>query len=168
MPKLRILSGVLEGKVIDLIEERITIGRAVDNTVRLEDGTVSHHHAIMVVDGAEFKLRDLNSTNGTRVNGLRIVEAKVHDGDTVRFGSVEMRFESDVKPASQPLPPMRTGVDLNEVGQGSAPPSTFAATSPFGRKKKNAAQLWLWAIIGLGILAAVALGLFLIRFVSVK
>ena len=76
MPKLQILSGVLEGKVIDLIEERITVGRAVDNTIRLEDGTVSHHHAVLVLDGSDYKLRDLNSTNGTRVNGLRIVESQ--------------------------------------------------------------------------------------------
>src|SRR5512135_43549 len=89
MPRLKILSGVLEGKVIDLIEERITMGRAVDNTVRLEDGTVSHHHAIVLVEGSEYKLRDLNSTNGTRVNGLRIVESKLHDGDAIRLGSVE-------------------------------------------------------------------------------
>ncbi len=39
MPKLHILSGVLEGKVYDLMEERITVGRALDNAIRLEDGT---------------------------------------------------------------------------------------------------------------------------------
>ena len=106
MPKVHILSGVLEGKVIDLIEERTTVGRALDNMVRLEDGTVSHHHALLVQDGTDYKLRDLNSTNGTRVNGMRIVETKLHNGDQVRIGSVELRYESDLKKASQPLPPM--------------------------------------------------------------
>ena len=76
MPKLHILSGVLEGKVVDLTEERITMGRALDNTIRLEDGTISHHHAMLLLDGPDYKLRDLNSTNGTRVNGMRIVETK--------------------------------------------------------------------------------------------
>ena len=85
MPKLHILSGVLEGKIVDLIEERITVGRALDNMIRLEDGTVSHHHAMFLIDGTDFKVRDLNSTNGTRVNGLRIVETKLHNGDQVRF-----------------------------------------------------------------------------------
>src|SRR5438094_4865521 len=101
MPKLHILSGVLEGKVFDLIEERVTLGRALDNMIRLEDGTVSHHHAMLVVDGTDYKLRDLNSTNGTRVNAMRIVETKLHNGDAVRLGSVELRFESDVKKSSQ-------------------------------------------------------------------
>ncbi len=93
MPKIHILSGVLEGKVIDLIEERTTVGRALDNMVRLEDGTVSHHHALLVQDGTDYKLRDLNSTNGTRVNGMRIVETKLHNGDQVRIGSVELRYD---------------------------------------------------------------------------
>src|SRR5262245_56123504 len=101
MAKLHILSGVLEGKTFDLIEERVTVGRGLDNMIRLEDGTVSHHHAILIQEGADFQLRDLNSTNGTRVNGLRIVETKIHNGDAVRFGSVEMRYESDVKKSSQ-------------------------------------------------------------------
>ncbi|MGA2221195.1 MAG: FHA domain-containing protein [Verrucomicrobiia bacterium] len=168
MPKLQILSGVLEGKVIDLIEERITLGRAVDNTIRLEDGTISHHHAALVLDGPDYKLRDLNSTNGTRVNGLRIVETKLQDGDQVRLGSVEMMFESDVKHASQPLPTTQTGVDLSQVGKGSTPPPTFASVSPFGRKKKGAATPWMWIVIGLGLVAALALVWFLLQFISLK
>jgi predicted component of type VI protein secretion system len=168
MPKLQIQSGVLEGKVIELMEERITFGRAPDNTIRLEDGTVSHHHAVLLLEGSEYKLRDLNSTNGTRVNGLRIVEAKLHSGDQVRLGSVEMRFESDLKPASQPLPPMQTGVDLSQVGKGSAPPPTFTSVSPFGTKRKGRISPWAWTVMGLGLIALVALAWFLIQFVSLK
>src|SRR5437867_12365875 len=148
MPKLHILSGVLEGKIIDLIEDRVTVGRAIDNLIRLEDGTVSHHHAMLVTEGSDFKLRDLNSTNGTRVNGLRIVETKLHNGDQVRFGSVEMRFESDVKKASQPLPPTQTGVDLTQVGSGGAPPPTFSSVSPFGRKRTGERTPWVWVVVG--------------------
>jgi len=168
MPKLQILSGVLEGKVIDLIEERITAGRAVDNTIRLEDGTVSHHHAVFLLDGSDYKLRDLNSTNGTRVNGLRIVETALHHGDQVRLGSVEMRFESEVKPASQPLPPTQTGVDLSQVGKGSAPPPTFSSVSPFGHKKRSAVNVWVWAVVGLGVVALAVLAWFLVQYVSLK
>jgi hypothetical protein len=170
MAKIHILSGVLEGKVIDLIDERITVGRALDNLIRVDDGTVSHHHAMFLADGNDFKVRDLNSTNGTRVNGLRIVESKLHHGDQVRFGSVEMRYESDVKKASQPLPPTQTGVDLAQVGKGSGgtPPPTFTSASPFGRKQRTESKMWLWVVIGLGLIAAAALGLFLWKFYNVK
>jgi hypothetical protein len=163
MPKLHILSGVLEGKAYDLVEERITLGRAMDNMIRLEDGTVSHHHATMVLDGTDYRLRDLNSTNGTRVNGMRVVETRLNHGDQVRLGSVEMRYEADTKKASQPLPPSQTGVNLNEVGQASAPPPTFTSVSPFGRKKKGGPGLWLWIVIGLGV-AAIGLLVAFVKF----
>lgn len=166
MPKLHILSGVLEGKVIDLIEERTTVGRALDNMVRIEDGTVSHHHALIIQDAMEYKLRDLNSTNGTRVNGMRIVETALHNGDQVRFGSVEMRYESDLKKASQPLPPSQAGVDLSQLGTSSTPPPEFNSASPFGRKKKGGTTPWVWAVVGLGIAAAFAVAWFIIKYMS--
>lgn len=164
MPKLHILSGVLEGKVYDLTDERVTVGRALDNMIRLEDGTISHHHAMFLLDGTEFKLRDLNSTNGSRVNGIRIVESRLSHGDQVRIGSVEMRYESDMKRASQPLPPVQTGVDISAVGTQTTPPITFSSASPFGRKKKNDSGLWLWIMIGLGVAAVAAVTLLWYKF----
>lgn len=168
MPKLHILSGVLEGKVLDLIEERITMGRALDNMVRLEDGTISHHHAMLLLDGPDYKLRDLNSTNGTRVNGMRIVETKLHNGDAVRLGSVEMRFESDAKKSSQPLPPSQTGIDISQVGSGNAPPPSFGSASPFSKKKKSQRSPLVLAVLGLGVIALLALAFFVIKFISLK
>jgi pSer/pThr/pTyr-binding forkhead associated (FHA) protein len=168
MPKLHILSGVLEGKVYDLIEERITLGRALDNMIRLEDGTVSHHHAMLLQDGTEYKLRDLNSTNGSRVNGMRIVETKLHHGDAVRLGSVELRFESDIKKSSQPLPPTQTGVDIAQVGTGSAPPPSFGSASPFGRKSNRKRSPIVWGVLGLGIIAVLVLGWFIINFMNIR
>jgi len=168
MPKLHILSGILEGKVIDIVEERVTIGRALDNMIRLEDGTVSHHHAMLITEGNEFKLRDLNSTNGTRVNGMRTVETKLLNGDQVRFGSVELRFESDAKKTTQPLPPMQTGINLAQVGTGSKPPPTFGPASPFGRKKSNRHSPLVWIVLGLGLLTIAALLFLVIKLSTVK
>jgi len=156
MAKLHILSGVLEGKVYDLVEERVTLGRAMDNMIRLEDGTVSHHHAMLLLDGPDYKVRDLNSTNGSRVNGMRIVETRLTHGDQLRLGSVEMRYEGDTKKASQPLPPSQTGVNLADLGQRSSAPPTFSSVSPFGRKKKTGLGIWLWIVLGLGIAAVAA------------
>jgi len=168
MPKLHILSGQLEGKVFDLLEERVTVGRALDNTIRMEDSTVSHHHAMFVLEGNAYKLRDLNSTNGTRVNSMRITETKLANGDQVRMGSVEMRFEADIKKASQPLPPTQTGIDISEVGKGGGPPPAFASASPFGRKKRGGGNAWLWAVLGLGLVALAVLGWFAYGFFQLK
>lgn len=166
MPRLHILSGVLEGKVYDLAEERITVGRALDNLIRLDDGTVSHHHALLVLEGLDYKLRDLNSTNGTRVNGLRVADQLLHNGDQVRLGSVEMRYESEAKKTTQPLPPSQTGVNLSEVGGTGAPPPTFSTASPFGRKKKTGLSLWVWVMIGLGLIAALVVAWVLIGIIG--
>lgn len=167
MAKLHVLSGILEGKSFDLIEERITVGRALDNMIRIDDGTVSHHHAMLAQEGGEYKLRDLNSTNGTRVNGLRIVETIIHNGDLIRFGSVEVRYESDVRKASQPLPPPKTGVDMTQVGQGGTPPPAFGSASPFGRKKRGGRGVLQWVMIGLGLIALLVLFWFVYKFLAV-
>ncbi|HTS19685.1 MAG TPA: FHA domain-containing protein [Verrucomicrobiae bacterium] len=168
MPKLHILSGQLEGKVFDLLEERVSVGRALDNTIRMEDGTVSHHHAIFVLDGDSYKLRDLNSTNGTRVNTMRITETKLTNGDQVRMGSVEMRFESDLKKTSQPLPPSQAGVDIAELGKGDGPPVAFGSASPFGRRKRADSKGWVWGVLGLGLLAALVLVWFAYSYFQMK
>jgi len=145
------------------------VGRALDNTIRMEDGTVSHHHAIFVLDGDGYKLRDLNSTNGTRVNTMRVTETKLTNGDQVRMGSVEMRYESDLKKTSQPLPPSQAGVDVAELGKGGGPPPAFGSASPFGRKSRGGtSKRAMWAVIGLGVVAAIVLAWFAYSFFQMK
>ena len=168
MPKLHILSGQLEGKVFDLLEERVTVGRALDNTIRMEDGTISHHHSMFVLESDGYRLRDLNSTNGTRVNGMRTTETKLNNGDQVRMGSVEMRYEADIKKVSQPLPPQQVGIDINLIGKGGGPPPTFGSASPFGRKKHGASDSWAWAVIGLALVAVLVLAWFAYNFFHLK
>ena len=168
MPKLHVLSGVLEGKTFDLLEERVSMGRALDNVIRMEDGTISHHHAMMIQEGVEYSLRDLNSTNGTRVNGIRIVETKLHNGDAIRLGSVEMRYESDSKKASQPLPPAKTGVDITQVGLGSGKPPTFSSVSPFGRRSSAKRNVLLYVVVALGLAAVAVLALLAVKFLNLR
>ena len=168
MARLHILSGILEGKTVELTEDRVTIGRALDNMIRLADGTVSHHHAVFNLDGDGYKIRDLNSTNGTRVNGLRSTEIRLHDGDQIRMGAVEMRYESAAKKASQPLPPMTAGVDLTQVGDGGQPPPSFVGAGAHRRKSLAHSAAMKWVLIGLGIVALLVLAYFVYRFMQVS
>ncbi len=144
------------------------MGRGLDNIIRLEDGTVSHHHAMLVQDGLDYTLRDLNSTNGTRVNGMRVVETKLHHGDAVRLGSVEMRYESDTKKSSQPLPAAKTGVDMTQVGLGGGKPPTFSSVSPFGRRSGPKRNILLYLVIVLGLAAAVVVAMLVVKFLGLQ
>jgi hypothetical protein len=72
---------------------RVTIGRAKDCDCVLSQPTVSRHHAELRRDGERWLLRDLGSRNGTRVNGMRVLEAtEVHPGDRVALGDARYRL----------------------------------------------------------------------------
>src|SRR6266478_5674205 len=105
MPKL-IVTTDAQGKIgYELTEDLITVGRAPDNMIIIEHPSVSGRHAQMERSGEIYRLKDLESTNGTRVNGIPIKETAVRIDDRIRFGAVETRFQSDVT-GSQPLPAM--------------------------------------------------------------
>jgi hypothetical protein len=70
------------------------VGRSDQSEIVLHDPSVSRAHAVLEVEGAVATVRDLDSTNGTFVNGRRVRIEPLHDGDEVRFGNTRMRFES--------------------------------------------------------------------------
>ena len=72
--------------------KRTTIGRATENEVRIDEGFISRHHAVAVRDGPDTVLEDLDSTNGTYVNGERISRRTLRDGDLVNLGTLEFHF----------------------------------------------------------------------------
>jgi hypothetical protein len=78
-----------------LRDETITVGRMKGNTVVVDDVSVSLSHARITRKDGEFYLKDLNSTNGTRVNGQPISEAKLHDRDLVKFANIQGHFVAD-------------------------------------------------------------------------
>jgi len=97
--KLFVLSGLAADRLIELKDDRTTIGRDDDNSVRFEDVSVSHHHAAIERVGEVYNLRDLSSVNGTFVNGRRAHEMVLRDADLIRFGGVDVRFDAPQPPA---------------------------------------------------------------------
>jgi hypothetical protein len=88
-----ITSGPLSGRAFDVPPGRTTIGRTSAAAITIDDSTVSREHAELVRSGVQVVLRDLGSTNGTRVNDQALVGSReLQDGDVVRLGSVELRF----------------------------------------------------------------------------
>ena len=134
MPKLTIRSEAGESISHDLVDETYTIGRSPENTIRLDDVSVSGRHAELLLVAENCFLKDLDSTNGTIVNGQAVSDVQLRAGDRIRFGKVEACFECDVAAGAQPLP------HLEEVearpAELSARPADFANASPFPSRKK--------------------------------
>src|SRR5207245_10480473 len=92
MPKL-----VISGITHELVEDLITIGRAPDNMIVIADPSISSHHAQLQLAGDTYRLKDLDSTNGTRVNGVPATETALRFDDRTRCGGAE--------PLSEPQTP---------------------------------------------------------------
>jgi pSer/pThr/pTyr-binding forkhead associated (FHA) protein len=72
----------------ELVGDIVMIGRAPVNDIVIDNPVVSAQHAMLLKVGDSYWLRDLNSTNGTHINGLLFTDGELKDGDTIRFGSV--------------------------------------------------------------------------------
>ena len=71
---------------------QISIGRKDSNIIVIQEQTISSSHAQINFEGGQYVLTDLNSTNGTFVNGKRITKQALRNGDLVRMGAIEMKF----------------------------------------------------------------------------
>jgi Inner membrane component of T3SS, cytoplasmic domain len=93
MPELQVLNGSLQWKTIPIAGARFLIGRKDSCHLILRDGWVSREHTlIMEPKPGEFRVQDLDSENGTFLNGERIRDTSMKHGDVLRVGRTEMRF----------------------------------------------------------------------------
>ncbi len=76
----------------NMMKERYTIGRLPDNDVRIDNPTVSGHHSLIINILNDSFLEDLNSTNGTYVNGKLIKKHALQHGDVITIGRHQLRF----------------------------------------------------------------------------
>jgi hypothetical protein len=89
---LRFETGERAGETIPIQGQGFTVGRRPGHSLQILDNSVSGRHAEILVDGAGALLRDLGSTNGTRVGGERVIETRLSHGDRVLFGNVQLVF----------------------------------------------------------------------------
>ena len=161
MPKL--LVSLPDGSNVthELTDDAITIGRVSDNSIQIEDASVSSHHAELTLRDTDYILRDLGSTNGTRLNGNKVEPEEEHQlqpGDRIRFGSIEVRYGTDLAmgETQQPLPAESEPVSM--PAESSARPADFSNASPFQKrgKKKDPAGAAMMAFGVVALLVAVA------------
>ncbi|MEW6303658.1 MAG: FHA domain-containing protein [Verrucomicrobiota bacterium] len=169
MARLVLLSEGYTGRTYELKVEKTTVGRVEDNAFQIPDASVSSHHAEIILKGSDVLVRDLNSTNGSFINGEPITEAVVKPGQILRLGHIDMRLEiGTAEPPSGKKVQDRTqviskGVKLDELTEnkgGAFKPDT----SPFFKKKSNKARN-VFIIIGV-VLGIVIVGALVMAFVA--
>lgn len=86
------------GKRHEVDKRRVVIGRSKDCEVQITDPNASRRHAELRQEGAAYWLIDLDSTNGTSVNGSRTARAKLDSGDVITIGGTDLVFERRLAP----------------------------------------------------------------------
>src|SRR5256884_9849851 len=104
-------------------KERYTIGRLPDNDIRIDNAAVSGHHSLIINILNDSFLEDLNSTNGTYVNGKLIKKHALQHGDVITVGHHQLRFVEDdeqqdefektmvIQPSARPVEKVRTAAE---------------------------------------------------------
>lgn len=88
----------LDGAVLaeyEMNKERYTIGRLADNDIHVDNMAVSGHHALIINILNDSFLEDLNSTNGTYVNGKLVKKHALQDGDTITIGKHALKYSNE-------------------------------------------------------------------------
>lgn len=133
---LRFESGERKGETIPIPASGMTVGRRPGHSLQITDASVSGNHAELRVEAGRVRLKDLGSTNGTRVEGQRVQDQLLEAGQRVQFGTVELFFgmedsteaeiELELEPAAVPKPAPRAA---------PAPAPAAAAPRPVATKE---------------------------------
>ena len=139
----------LDGTVLaeyNMNKERYTIGRLPDNDIRIDNPAVSGHHSLIINILNDSFLEDLNSTNGTYVNGKLIKKHALQHGDVITAGHHQLRFVEDdeaqqdefektmvIQPSARPVERIRAAV--SDAGT-TASRRSFSNGAPTIKKAK--------------------------------
>jgi pSer/pThr/pTyr-binding forkhead associated (FHA) protein len=97
MPKMIVSIDGVVIKEVQLTKERTTLGRRPYNDVVIDNLAVSGEHAVLQMTGNEVMLEDLNSTNGTYVNGKAVKKQPLQNGDTIEVGKYKIKFVNEAE-----------------------------------------------------------------------
>ncbi len=166
MARLVVLTEGLAGASHELKVERTTIGRVDDNAFPIPEASISGHHCEVLLRGTEVVVRDLNSTNGTFINGEATKEGVLKPGQILRLGQIELRLEDGT---SKPLPPppkkplsttsvIPSGVKLNELEH-----TDRRVDSPFAKKSNKVNKIFFYGglLFGAVIIGVIVYAIFM-------
>ncbi|MEN6407309.1 MAG: ATP-binding protein [Thermoguttaceae bacterium] len=116
MPTLFVIRGTDQGSRFELTEPNIRVGRDASNTLQLHDNEVSRHHAEIRRVENDYTISDLNSSNGTFVNGQRVRQHDLQSGDQLQLGSTLMLYTG---PAEESREDLARIVHIGQPSDGS-------------------------------------------------
>ena len=183
MAKLVVLSTGMNGRTHELNVDKTTVGRVEDNTFQIADPSVSSHHCEVLLRGTDVVIKDLNSTNGSFINGDKISESVLKPGQTLKLGQIELQLLTEGMPIPEPKAPaapapvpsgaapapgapmkkmdstmvVPRGVNLNELSEGARPPGFDTTTKGFSKKKNNTNQMFIIGAIVAAVVIAIVL-----------
>src|SRR5688572_15765386 len=116
-PRLIVISGPLKGTTFAFTEDEITVGRDPANNVPLNDPSVSRRHCLLRRNGSTntFFVIDLESYNGTFVNGVPVAEQAVAHGDQISLGDIRFIFLTDESAVTTGYDAHARGLDDGDV-----------------------------------------------------
>lgn len=118
----QVLEGIDKGRVFRDLSTPVTIGREEGNSLRLNDERVSRFHAKVQVDKEDYILTDLESTNGTRVNGTIVQIRRLRYGDRVSVGRSLLLFGSNEQIAAR----------MNDMEEAGVSPFSGTMSAMYG------------------------------------
>ena len=144
----------LDGQVMaeyNMNKERYTVGRLPDNDIRIDNAAVSGHHSLIINILNDSFLEDLNSTNGTYVNGKLIKKHALQHGDVITVGHHQLRFMEDdeqqdefektmvIQPSARPVEALRAATET--AAPQAAETASHAKLRPPGAHAPRSAKL---------------------------
>ena len=139
MPKLIVSIDGVVIKDVTLAKDRTTLGRRPYNDIVVDNLAISGEHAVLHMIGGDVYLEDLNSTNGTYVNGRAIKKQALEQNDVIEVGKYKIRFLAGATAATESLLPVRPAppAPSGPIPLSSAP----TVQSPLGGGTAGAAAM---------------------------
>lgn len=155
MAWLRIIFPGGREAILPVDREDLRLGRETDNKLVLDDQRASRHHARIVWTGQAYLLEDLESVNGTFINGNRVLRHLLNHGDTIQIGDIRLVFDaSGVAVAAPPPTPAAWTAPGPIAGNAAQAPAPRGYPAP--RPRRSRGGLWVFGLLGCGGFVLVA------------
>jgi pSer/pThr/pTyr-binding forkhead associated (FHA) protein len=130
MPKMIVSIDGVVIKEVQLTKDRTTLGRRPYNDIVIDNLAVSGEHAVLQMTGSEVHLEDLNSTNGTYINGKAVKKQLLQNNDTVEIGKYKIKYVNEAPGATyEKTMIMKPGMVPPVPAGGAAAPAAAASAS---------------------------------------